>query len=76
MKTQKNWVYDEKIYIHLRYMELCVCITDYNDIQKRALKDFWVILRGDTVTSETTSNEYTRQKISVFNVRVDSCMKN
>jgi hypothetical protein len=44
MKTQKNWVYDEKIYIHLRYMELCVCITDYDDIHKRELKDFWQLL--------------------------------
>ena len=30
----------KKIYIHLRYMELCVCITDYDDMHKRELKDF------------------------------------
>ena len=35
----------KKIYIHLRYMELCVCITDYDDIHKRELKDFWQLLR-------------------------------
>jgi hypothetical protein len=35
----------KKIYIHLRYVELCVCIADYDDIHKRELKDFWQLLR-------------------------------
>lgn len=59
----------KKIYIHLRYMELCVCITDYGDIHKRELKDFWqlfCVLCDDTVTSETTSNEHMRQKKLAF----------
>lgn len=45
-------------------MELCVCITDYDDIQKCAFKVLWqtVILCGEVGASETTSNEYTRQK--------------
>jgi hypothetical protein len=30
----------KNIYIHLQRMELCVCLTDYDNIQKRALKDF------------------------------------
>jgi hypothetical protein len=30
----------KNIYIHLWDMESCVCLTDYNNIQKRAIKDF------------------------------------
>lgn len=69
----------KKIYIHLRHMELCVCITDYDDIHKRELKDFWQLLRVLRDDSRFRNNipwtYETKKKISVFNVRVDNCMK-
>jgi hypothetical protein len=69
----------EKIYIHPRYMELCVCITDYDDMQKRELKDFWqlfCVLRDDSHFRNNIPRTYeTKKKFRVFNVRDDNCMK-
>jgi len=68
----------KKIYIHLRYMELCVCITDYDDIHKRELKDFWQllsVLRDDSHFRNNIPWTHETKNISVFNVRVDNCMK-
>jgi len=68
----------KKIYIHPRYMELCVCITDYDDMHKRELKDFWqlfCVLRDDIHFRNNIPWTDETKKINVFNVRVDNCMR-
>jgi hypothetical protein len=65
----------KNIYILLRCMKLCVCITDYDDIQKRTLKDFWQLFRMQRRRLRNNIQWIHKTKNCVFNVRFDNYVR-
>jgi len=71
MKTQKNWVYDEKnIYSSTVYGIVCLYNRLWRHAQARVKRFLTVILRAAwRLTSGTAAHEHTRQKKLAFLMR-------